>query len=68
MTKNVTQDYLKHAYYHFYCFPETKLVPKHVSCVKNYELTKLTFADLTLTRAVQFEPKVCHLRFSEHYS
>ena len=37
MTKNMTQDDLKHAYYHFYRFPETKLVLKHVPCVKNYD-------------------------------
>ena len=68
MTKNMTQDDLKHDFYHFNRFPEAKLVPKHVSYVKNYELRKLTFADLTLTRAVQFKPTVCQLRFSEHYS
>ena len=67
-TSFVTQDDLVYTSYHFYCIPETKLILNHVSFVKKYELTKLTFGDLTLTPALQVEPKVCQIHFSEHYS
>ena len=53
----MTQDDLIHTFYSFYCIPETKLVPKHVSFVQKYELPKLTSGDLTLTFVLQVEPK-----------
>ena len=37
-TSFVTQDDLVYTSYHFYCIPETKLVPNHVSFVKNMNL------------------------------